>query len=604
MELKTYRVYLNGVLLKNSPNGLESFLQDFVRDNDLFGIYSVSSFDLQFIGDGYCILRDFQEDFDSCQMTIKIDRYCNNSWSTLYNGIIEVGSIEIDEELNIATCEIQDNSPLGLISRNSEVPIDIETLYDIFKGSMPTPPIYDNLTLYSSNGALSYAGVKYIKWDDLIKTVLRGITGVPINVTSTFFNTTPTDAQWTITWTGNMNSIISTTVTYKDFQGRVVTKVSDTFTGTGHLFEVRANSITGNATMDLPPYSDADITYINQYVLDYRDFTYTSQDNTAKTVTLNCSLPIEILDVQIVSADPSATVSFAQVSEYSDGGNNPIFLNYKMMAAQDAPYQFRVSFKDLMEELNKNYNVYFLASYNDQGGIDIRIEDYQYFANVSPNITFNNIKNLKITFNQDSTNNSIGTGEPSDTTMATKDYVFGSDFCGLGDSFDAKSSFVIGTNRICNDVSLTYTPDYEQNIYIIENYGDRETVQVIRDRFFSQSHLYNMALYNQYISNYHKIYRHLNKFKNNIIGTIPIFSDFYTVESTSIDITNTAKNRLFKNYQFNTFISETQFNSLIDNVVDKVRFKKENDVNYRTGLITSLKYNNLTGNAEITILGE
>jgi len=604
MELKTYRVYLNGVLLVNSPNGLDTFLQEFIRDNNLFGIYSISSFDLQFIGDGFCILRDFQENFDSCQMTIKIDRYCNNSWSTLYNGIIEVGSVEIDEEFSIATCEIQDNSPLSLISRNSEVDIDIETLYDIFEGDMPIPPIYDDLTLYSSNGALSYAGVKYIKWDDLIKTVLRGITGVPINITSTFFNSTPTDCQWTITYTGNMASIISTTVTYKDFQGVTMTKVANTFTGNAHLFEVRANLITGNATMDLPPYSDAQITYINQYVLDYRDFTYTSQDNATKTITLNCSLPIEILDVEIVSADPSATVSFAQVSDYIDGGNNPIFMNYKMMAAQDAPYQFRVSFKNLMEELNKNYNVYFLASYNTQGGIDLRVEDYQYFASVSPNITLDNVRNLKIAFDDDSTNNAISTGEPSNTTMATKDYTFGSDFCGLGDNFDSKSSFVIGTNRICNDVQLAYTADYEQNIYIIENYGDREVVQVIRDRFFSQSHLYSMLLYNQYLSNYHKIYRHLNKFKNNIIGTIPIFSDFYRVESTNIDIKNIAKNRLFKKYEFTAFISEATFNSLIDNVVDKVRFKKDTDTAYRTGLITALKYNNLTGKAEITTLGE
>ena len=58
MELKTYRVYLNGVLLINTPNGLDTFLQEFIRDNNLFGIYSVSSFDLQFIGDGFCILRD------------------------------------------------------------------------------------------------------------------------------------------------------------------------------------------------------------------------------------------------------------------------------------------------------------------------------------------------------------------------------------------------------------------------------------------------------------------------------------------------------------------------------------------------------------------
>ncbi len=599
MELKTYRVYLNGVLLVNTPNGLDTFLQEFIRDNDLFGIYSVSSFDLQFIGDGYCILRDFQENFDSCQMTIKIDRYCNSSWSTLYNGIIEVGSVEIDEEFSVATCEIQDNSPLSLISRNSEVDIDIETEQDIFGGNMPVAPIYDDLTLYSPNGVLSYAGVKYIKWDDLVKTVLRGITGVPINITSTFFGTTPTDSQWTITYTGNMASIISTTIRYRNFQGIEVLRVANQYTGNNHFTNVRAELLSGDTLMGVPPYTDAEVTYIGQYVLDYRDFTFTSQNNATKTITLNCSLPIEILDVQIVSADPTATVSFAQVSDYIDGGNEPIFMNYKMIAVQDAPYQFRLSFKGLMEELNKNYNVYFLASYNNQGGIDIRIEDYQYFASVTPNITFDNVKNLKIAFDTDSTNNAISTGEASDTTMATKNYTFGSDFCGLGDNFDAKSSFVIGTNRIWNDVQLAYSADYEQNIYMIENLGQREIVQVVEDRAFNIADIYNMYLYNQYLSNYNRIYRHLNKFKNNIVGTVPVWR-----QDSNINITNIAQNRLFKRYEFSTFISEFTFNSLIDNVVDKIRFKKENDTAYRTGLITALKYNNLTGKAEITTLGE
>jgi hypothetical protein len=599
MELKTYRVYLNGVLLVNTPNGLDTFLQEFIRDNNLFGIYSVSSFDLQFIGDGFCILRDFQENFDSCQMTIKIDRYCNSSWSTLYNGIIEVGSIEIDEEFSVATCEIQDNSPLSLISRNSEVDIDIETEQDIFGGSMPVAPIYDDLTLYSPNGVLSYAGVKYIKWDDLVKTVLRGITGVPINITSTFFGTTPTDSQWTITYTGNMASIISTTIRYRNFQGIEVLRVANQYTGNNHFTNVRAELLSGDTLMGVPPYTDAEVTYIGQYVLDYRDFTFTSQNNATKTITLNCSLPIEILDVQIVSADPTATVSFAQVSDYIDGGNEPIFMNYKMIAVQDAPYQFRLSFKGLMEELNKNYNVYFLASYNNQGGIDIRIEDYQYFASVTPNITFDNVKNLKIAFDTDSTNNAISTGEASDTTMATKNYTFGSDFCGLGDNFDAKSSFVIGTNRIWNDVQLAYSADYEQNIYMIENLGQREIVQVVEDRAFNIADIYNMYLYNQYLSNYNRIYRHLNKFKNNIVGTVPVWR-----QDSNINITNIAQNRLFKRYEFSSFISEATFNSLIDNVVDKVRFKKENDTAYRTGLITALKYNNLTGKAEITTLGE
>jgi hypothetical protein len=134
---------------------------------------------------------------------------------------------------------------------------------------------------------------------------------------------------------------------------------------------------------------------------------------------------------------------------------------------------------------------------------------------------------------------------------------------------------------------------------MIENLGEREIVQVVEDRAFNIADIYNMYLYNQYLSNYNRIYRHLNKFKNNIVGTVPVWR-----QDSNINITNIAQNRLFKRYEFSTFISEATFNSLIDNVVDKIRFKKENDTAYRTGLITALKYNNLTGKAEITTLGE
>jgi hypothetical protein len=602
MELKTYKVYLNGVLLINPPNGLDTFLQEFIRDSNLFGIYSVSSFDLEFIGDGYCILKDFQENFDSCQMTIKIDRYCNNSWSTLYNGIIEVGSIEIDVELGVATCEMQDNSPLVKISQNSDITIDIETTVDIYGNAMPTPPISNDLILYSPDGVTSYSNIKYITWSGLLETVLRGITGLDVNVISSFFTTTSTNSQWTITWTGNMASIISTTVTYKDFQGNIKTVTSDKYTGNKHFENVRADLVVQIVT-GFPPYPSSDIVNFFQAKIDYRDFTFTSQNNATKTITLNSNLPIEILDVEIVSADPSATVSFAQVSDYSDGGNNPIFMNYRMIAAQNSNYQFIISFKDLMEELNKNYNVYFIASYNTQGGIDFRIEDYQYFASTEPTIILDNINNLKISFSEDYVGSSISTGEPDFTTFANRAYTFGSDFCGLGDNFDAKSSFVIGTNKIWNDVQLVYSPDYDENFYIIENSGDRYQVEMHKKGYplpiGPTIFTFTTEPYNIYLTHYHKIYRHLNRFKNNIIGVVQLAE-----QNSSININNIAKNRIFKKYEFSAVMSQAQFNLLIDNIADKMQFKQYTDTTYRTGLITALKYNNLTGKAEITTLGE
>ena len=71
-----------------------------------------------------------------------------------------------------------------------------------------------------------------------------------------------------------------------------------------------------------------------------------------------------------------------------------------------------------------------------------------------------------------------------------------------------------------------------------------------------------------------------------------------------INITNTADNRLFKMYEFYDFMSNAEFESLSDNVIDRAKFKMVNENTYKEGLIKSVKYNLLTGRADIIILGE
>ena len=177
MELKDYRVYLGDVLLKNIPIGLENFSKEFARDNNIYGVYSIASFDLTFVGDGFCILRDLQENVDSCQKTILIQKKCNNIWVDIFNGIIEVGSIVVDYTLSEVTCEIQDNSPLVLISRNSEVSINLQSEKDLF-GQALTPATLNTTTLFSIDNNTAYANRYTIDAVEAIRVVAEAITGV------------------------------------------------------------------------------------------------------------------------------------------------------------------------------------------------------------------------------------------------------------------------------------------------------------------------------------------------------------------------------------------------------------------------------------------
>ena len=600
MELRNYRVYLGGKLLKNIPQGLDTFQKEFQRDNDLFGVYSVSSFNLIFVGDGYCILRDFQNDLESCKLTIRIEQKCNNIWVTKFTGIIELGSVVIDESASEATCEMQDDNPLNLIIQNASVDIDLQSTKSLF-GNPITPITQLTDTLFSPTNSLAYANRYFYDAKEVIRFLLEAITEKTVNVTSTFLTKNVEENIWEIQYTGNLANIVDTIITFKNFQGDTVTvTANNAFGGATETF------ITGYYLMPFSPYLGATAGVFNyvqnafKFDFDHRGFFFFVPNQGAKKVTLYCNLPIEILSVSVNSFGPE-TVTANLIQEYSDGGNNPCVTNYNLISGFNDPARFPMSFKTIMEELHKLYNVYFIANYDNDGNIDIRIEDYQYFANAPANIVFDNAENLKISIDEETAAITITTGEAVDTTLGSNEFTFGSEFCGLGKDLDVKNDFVIGSYQIFEDLRLTYDQSKENQVYFLENNAEKYSV------WFTAlppniSWAYRLSnAYNLHYTNYHKIYRHFNKFRKNILGSIVIPDNKY---SSSINISNTADNRLFRNYQFNEFMGRDEFNSLFDNISDKAKFKRKEDTVYKEGLIKSAIYNDFDGSAEITILGE
>lgn len=598
--MKSYRVYLDNILLKNIPNGLDKFQKEFKRDNDLYGIYSISSYDLVFVGDGYCILRDFQDNIESCSKTVLIQEKCDNIWVDVFNGIIEVGSVEINESASEATCTIEDNSPLALMVRNSETNIDLQTTIGLYNNTI-TPIDELNVTL-SSPLTTPYSNVYIYDYKEALRVVLESITGLDVNVESTFLAKQPQNCIYDLEFTGDMSQLIDATITYKNFQGQTITTNPIIVGGATQLY------VVGYYMMPFSLHLGATSTTFD-YVqnafkndLDHRDFYYFTTNNSTKKVRLYSNLPIEILSTSINSFDISATLGFTKIQDFEDGGNNPCLSNYRLLHSQNDKARFSVNFKTLMSELHKLFNVYFVASYNKQGGIDFRVEDYQYFANAPVNYTFNNAQDLKISFDEENSANAITTGEATTNNLGSSEFTFGSEFCGLGQTFDAKSEFIIGAWQIFEDLKTPFEANKENQYYILENYGDVDSVFFAGNPSVGLPNRVSYA-YNMHYTNYHKIYRHMNKFRNNINGNISV-PWIVTEHLSNINISNIANNRLFRIYEFSEFMSRTKFNSLIDSNIDKVQFKKTNDSVYREGLIKSVFYNDLDGKAQITILGE
>lgn len=598
MELK-YRVTLNGTMLNQVPQGLDKLTTEFIRDNEIFGIYVVSSFDLVFIGDGYCLLRDIQNDLSVCDVTILVEERCRGVYKTKFNGIIEVGTIKINESAETATCEIQDNSPLALISRNADVTIDLHSDKSIYN-TIITPASF-GVTNLSSPTATGVYAADYTTWAQAIRVCLEGITGVPVNVSSTFLTTVPQPCVYTIQYVGDLTQIIDSTIVVKNFQGVTQTVIANVTTGNSHLAEM-AKRLLSSTT-----YIANDLTGISntlQYNDDFRNFYDSSVNVGTKTITVTSNLPIEIISATATALIGVITITVTKTQEYSDGGYNPILLNHRSLKKQTGvynAYHFTTSFRELMELLNHEYNVLFLATYNSSGEIDIRIEDYQTIANATINYTFDNVKNLQIEFDEDIASKQIEVGDGQSRTLATKNYTFSTDSCGIGNDFDAKSDFIIGSVQIYQDLNSAYDDDLEDRKYLLENVGATTLVRWTDDNYVSLG-TYTGNVYNLYLTNWHKIYRHLNKFRNNVIGVAPYYD--FDVFDYNVNIENIALNKLFRNYTFDTIMTEAQFNALSDNVFDRCRFKKTNDTTYREGLIKNVQYNRQSGLANITVIGE
>lgn len=593
MELKKYKVYLGGVLLNNIPKGLDSVSRLFERDNNFFGIYSVTTYDLIFVGDGYCILRDFQRDYNSCELDIKIDSFCNGILDNVFNGIIELGSIIIDESKAEAICDIQDSSPITLISRNSEVSIDLQTNVDLF-GNAITPATPYNITLSNIDGTASYNSKMYLV-KDVIKTILEATTGTDVSIVSNYFSKPITDCVYEIQVTGTLANFVTATIVYKNFQGDTITAVA---TGGG------SNALNKIGYV-LSPYSsvlsNAGVLETMKVGFDNRNFYNFIYDTPLQTVTLYSSLPIEILSVDIDGAGMG--ISFSKISDYDDGGQDAMITNYRLLHNENNPSRFSMSLKLLMQEINKLYNVYFLASYDNAGKIDIRLENYDYFANAAVNFTFDNAQDLKISFDEDSSSRAIETGEDEDNTLSTANFTFGSEFCGLGTTFDAKNTSVIGSFQIFEDL-LAFDIQNKDYLYIFENSGLLFNIHFVNAPVSPWSDK-DANFYNLHLSNYHKIYRHFNKFRDNILGNINVLPESpLQTFSPRINIKNTSTNRLFKKYEFIEYMKREDFNKLFDIISDKVEFKKQNDIVYRRGLIKTINYDDFNGKAEITLIGE
>lgn len=588
-----YKVFINGTQLNNIPLGLGDFETQFIRDSEIYGIYTSSGLNLIFIGDGYCILRDVYESFRDCQSDIIIQEKCRNGeYETTFIGDIALGGIQIDYYNKTATAEILDKSPLSLISNFSDTIFDIESTLDVFNETLQTPAdIDDTLDLFDELASFStYTNRKNISLSSLIKSIVSFMTGKQVTFDSVFFSDIALGTsvnKWRVDWTTPPNLFGSNTteVKYKNFAGEIKTR-SVTSSYATHTQDVANLLLTQNTQLSPGiPLTKYEIRNFFR-AWKHNDFEGYQNVDPALGFDILSTHIIEILEINVLAG--GGVVVFNQESEFTDGARFLRFLNYRMLGGGVSPYNFKLTFKDLMTNLNKQFNCYFIATIKDDI-INIKLEDSPYFDQFTQTLILDNVTNLKASFNDLGLFDSINISSANSQTYQNRESTYQSLLCGINNNFDANNDYIYDTVTIWNDLDITYTEDStKDDIYMIQLQPD--TDNALAASLDLPSTVLNY--YNPYLSNENALYRHFNKFK----GSLSSSPDYF--------YTNTSQVKRFKKYEFTSYITQEQYNSFIDTLIDNIQFKTKEMNNYFVGIIMEIKYTKQSGQAQFTILGE
>lgn len=184
--MSKFNVYLDGILLQDTPIGLNDFEVEIVREDGFGGSEQIlrdkTTTELSFVGDGYEYLCNFKKT-DLCGIVkVRVDYKCNNEFETLFDGIIPISRVLFDLTKRIAKTEIRDNSFTGKIKdyTKTEIPLYSSRTKNCDRLAQANKNILFGSTIVNSFDVL-----------DLFKYFINFITDNEINVVSDYLTDNP-----------------------------------------------------------------------------------------------------------------------------------------------------------------------------------------------------------------------------------------------------------------------------------------------------------------------------------------------------------------------------------------------------------------------------
>lgn len=598
-----YKVIINGAEITTTPKQINTLRSSFKRDRDIKGIIVEELIEIIFVGDGYCKLKEIQEEKTFCEFPILVYQICNGQQKLRFNGIADTFTIKTDLILGEARVAIKDNSPINHILRNREsvyYPTSLTALDGVTAiSTVPVRPInFRNSELDSPT--IAWEDIDVYEALELLQGNLDWITANALTVQSDFFNReyeTEINQGFTEATANNYRkvydivydtppTVAATTIfKYINFYG---IETIETIVGAGvngtHLRNVWTTLLKFYSISNLADRDEFGVGY------DFNEWDYAT-DNNSDTIRLRSFFDNVILNIECDESLVSWALTTDTDLTYIDSGNNTCFLTGKMLR-KIGNDNFSTTFKWIIDELNKIYNINFVI-YNGF----FKIENQQAFQTGTIILTINNATNLLIESSLDNIYSKIKGDDEGLEVKAFIERDFISTFCGIDKSFDAKTESIKSWRSIYSAINSP-SENNDDTYYIVQGESNTDTESMVSMQMAvilssrivtdngSYAYIPNFQFYNN-----KQVIRHFPKF----VGDLSV-SPYKKVE-------NTEASELPYNISFEAIITEQQYNLLLANNLDQIKVKSK-DSDYYSGIVEEINYEYNTGIGRFVMSGK
>lgn len=596
-----YQIYINGAEIKTTPIDINTLKSKFIRDEDLPGVFVEEILEVTFINDGYCKLKEIQEQHTLCEFPVKFYQICDGVSKLIFDGLADTFTIQLNHAQKQAKVNIKDNSKLSRLIQNKEA-VYYPTSETAIDGTAITPvPIrtIDFRNADNSSPTVDWEDIDVYEAMEMLQGVSDWITAGQLTVSSDFFNqeyiteivpgffganANNYRRVWEIVYATPPTINAVTTIKFKDFYGIETTFVISGIGSAGTHVEYVWSSL-----LAIFPISSLADKIAFTYSYDYRRFDY-GTDNGTDTIILRSFFDNQILSMTCDETDVSVNFSTDPDLQYIDSGNNTCFLTGKMLRKEGSD-NFSYTFKWLIEELNKVYNILFLVQNNT-----LRIENAQTFQTGNIILTFDNVKNLQINSSLDNLYSKITTGDKGQLVLSTIERSFVSDFCGIAKSFEAETDSIRSWRSIWVDID---NPDEnnDDKIYMVQGESNEptDTMNITQPSVILTSNIVvdnddHAYMLNEQLINNRQVIRHFPKF----IGDLTV-SPFSTV-------VNDDPAQMVFDMAFETVLRESDYRLLVNNNLDDIKFRAL-DSDYYIGRVQELEYDYANGIGKFVVSG-